>query len=135
VSQRLTERVPAGIGQRALTVVLVLTVVLQLVVLYDPNPSGVPAFPGLDKIVHATVFALPTLVGLLASAGRAWVIPALMVAHAPLSEVVQATMLPERSGDPMDAVADLVGVALGVLIGTLVRRARGHRVAVDAADA
>lgn len=128
VSQRVAERVPVARGRRALTVVLVLTVVLQLVVIYDPNPSGVPAFPGLDKIVHATIFALPTLVGLLALSERAWLVPALMVAHAPLSEVVQATLLPERSGDPMDAAADLVGVAAGIVIGSLVRRARRQRV-------
>jgi VanZ family protein len=45
---------------------------------------------------------------------------------------VQATVLPNRSGDVVDAVADLTGVALGVLVGTavlrmLVSRAEGQR--------
>ena len=35
-----------------------------------------------------------------------------------LSEVVQGLFLPHRSGDVLDAVADLTGVALGVLVGT-----------------
>ena len=48
-----------------------------------------------------------------------------MALHAPVSEVVQATLLPHRSGDRWDALADLTGVALGALLATVVlRRAR-----------
>ena len=44
-------------------------------------------------------------------------------AHAVVSEVVQALLLPTRSGDFADAVVDLVGVALGVVLWrALVRR-------------
>ena len=54
---------------------------------------------------------------------------AVFAAHAVLSEVVQAVFLPHRSGDVLDAVADLTGVALGVLVGTLVLRRLQSRAA------
>ena len=47
--------------------------------------------------------------------------------HAVLSEVVQAVFLPHRSGDPLDAVADLTGVALGVVVGGYVLRVLARR--------
>ena len=103
---------------------------LQLVVLYAPSGGGAAPFPYFDKLVHASVFALPVLLGLLA---RLPLIPvaAVLALHAPVSEVVQATLLPQRSGDPWDAVADLAGVALGVLTARAVaarsvRRSGGH---------
>ncbi|HMT89928.1 MAG TPA: hypothetical protein PKC73_09845 [Dermatophilaceae bacterium] len=42
--------------------------------------------------------------------------------HAPLSELVQAQFLPGRSGDPRDALFDVVGVGLGAVVGVLLRR-------------
>ncbi len=98
-----------------------LAVLLQLVVVYSPSGGGAAPFPHFDKLVHAGVFALPVLLGLLARVPLLPVV-ALMAAHAPVSELVQATLLPERAGDPWDVVADLVGVGLGVLAATLVRR-------------
>lgn len=59
--------------------------------------------------------------GLVAFLGR-WVgirarwLGAVLVAHAVLSEVIQATLLPARSGDPLDALADIVGVGLGLVV-------------------
>ena len=40
----------------------------------------------------------------------------LLVAYAITSEVVQALVLADRSGDPLDVVADLLGVAAGWLV-------------------
>ena len=54
---------------------------------------------------------------------RRRVVAAVFAAQAVLSEVVQAMLLPHRSGDVLDAVADLTGVALGVVVGTLLLRA------------
>jgi VanZ family protein len=94
---------------------LALVVLVQLVVLYDPTaPSvgGLESVPGLDKLVHAGVFALVVLVGRRAGLGR---LPLLLltVVHAPVSEGVQALLLPSRTGDPWDVVADLAGCLLG----------------------
>ncbi|MDT0214618.1 VanZ family protein [Rothia sp. ARF10] len=107
-------------------------VIVQLAVVYAPSAGGAPGVPHLDKLVHASVFALPVLLGLLA---RLPLVPVVVVMalHAPVSEVLQGTLLPQRSGDPWDAVADLVGVALGAVVATVVlRRSRaGVEVAVE----
>ena len=96
-------------------------VVVQLAVLYAPEGGGPPPFPQGDKVVHMTVFLVPVALAVLAGF-RPWVVAAVFAAHAVLSEVVQAAFLPHRSGDPVDAVADLVGVGLGLLVAHLVQR-------------
>lgn len=92
------------------------TVALQLAVLYWPRPPSVPSggLP-LDKVAHVVVFALPVVALVAVGASRRWVAAA-MVVHAAASELVQHTLLARRSGDPGDVAADLVGVALGVLV-------------------
>jgi VanZ family protein len=95
--------------------VLALAVLVQLVVLYNPTqPSvgGLASVPGLDKLVHATVFALVMVAGRRARLPRLPLL-VLTVVQAPVSEAVQAGLLPHRSGDPFDVVADLVGCLLG----------------------
>src|SRR5699024_7974371 len=88
-------------------------VVVQLLVLYLPRvPStGGMQVPGSDKAMHALVFALVMLTGILAGLNAKW-LAVILVAHAVLSEVVQYTLLPHRTGDPLDAVADLAGILL-----------------------
>lgn len=88
--------------------------VLQCVLLYSPSGGGAAPFPNFDKLVHATIFALPVLLALLAGLPR-WPVVAVVALHAPVSELIQWALLPHRSGDPWDVVADLVGVSLGVL--------------------
>lgn len=99
-------------------------VVVQCVVLYAPSSVGVAPFPNFDKLVHCGVFALPAFLGLMAGLPRGIVVAVLAV-HAPVSEVIQGTLLPNRSGDPRDVVADLVGVGLGVVVAHLVTRRIG----------
>lgn len=94
---------------------LALAVLVQLVVLYDPTaPSvgGLESVGGLDKLVHAGVFALVVVAGRRAGLPR---LPLLLlsVVHAPVSEAIQVVLLPARTGDPWDVVADLVGCLLG----------------------
>ena len=89
---------------------------VNLLVLYAPR---VPAPPtgdvGLDKLVHGAVFALLVLTGLRAGLRAGWFVP-VVVAHALASELVQELLLAQRHGDAWDAVADLAGVTLGVLV-------------------
>ncbi|PRY62796.1 hypothetical protein BCF74_1032 [Knoellia remsis] len=95
----------------------VVAVVVQLVLVYAPSSGGPPLFPNADKVIHVVIFALP--VGLAILARLPWLpVVAVMAAHAPVSEIVQGTMLSQRSGDVWDAVADLVGVALGWFVAT-----------------
>lgn len=119
--------VPAQITFRRLVPVLLgLGFALQFVALYAPDaPGSSSGFPHSDKVVHAVVFGIPVLV---AGLGRVtwwpWVV-LLGAVHAPVSEVVQHVVLTQRSGDPWDVVADLVGLgmaSMGVLLVVRQRR-------------
>lgn len=95
--------------------VLALAVVVHVLVLYAPRTPTGPAVPHLDLVVHVSVFAV------VAWAARwcgAPVLPLVLAlaAEAAVSEVVQHLLLSARTGDPLDAAADLVGVALGLVL-------------------
>lgn len=111
--------------RRLAVVALVLALLVQLAVLYAPSVPPVPGTqtPGLDKVVHAAVFAAVTAAAL--AAGLALVpVVAVGLAHAVVSELLQHLALPGRSGDPLDVLADAVGVVLGAwLARVLIRRA------------
>ncbi|MDO5034345.1 MAG: VanZ family protein [Actinomycetaceae bacterium] len=70
---------------------------------------------GVDKIVHLTGFALVAASGLLAGWKARWVI-GLSVLHAGLSEVLQKFVIPGRTGDVFDALADIVGILIAWII-------------------
>lgn len=107
-----------------LRTLLGLAVLVQVVVLYAPSGGGATLFPQADKVVHVLVFLVPVTVALLAGLRPALVVGA-FAAQAVVSEVVQGTMLPTRSGDPVDVLADLVGIGLGVVVWGLVLRVTG----------
>ncbi len=98
----------------------VFAVLLSVIVLFTPE-SGVPSSPpGTDKVVHTVLFALLAATALWARAGLRTVVVGL-VAYAALSEVLQQVITPlHRSGDVVDALVDVVGVALGVFLFTRV---------------
>ena len=106
-----------------------LAIVAQLWGLYRvAGPPSAPWFPHADKLQHAVGFGLPVALLLLALGLRALeqpprlsrLAPGLVVAvsavHAVTSEVVQHRFYVSRSGDPLDVLADLVGVALGAAL-------------------
>jgi len=103
-----------------------LAVAANLWGLYAPSQPGPALIPGADKLAHAGSFALVMLTGLLAGV-KPRLLAVVVAAHAVLSEVVQATLLPGRSGDIADLAADVIGMALGWLAWLLVRRWRRHR--------
>lgn len=99
---------------------------LSVVVLFTPE-SGVPSSPpGTDKVVHTLLFALLAYTGLYAKLSR--ILPILVV-YAGVSEVLQHLITPlHRSGDVLDALVDVVGIALGWAIAAAIRsRQRGPR--------
>lgn len=84
---------------------------LSAVALFAPTVGDGGGLPHTDKVVHVLVFA-----GLTLAAGRRFgrgpVLLAALAAYAVGSEVVQGLFLADRSGSPLDVVADLIGVAL-----------------------
>ncbi|WP_210418099.1 VanZ family protein [Ruania zhangjianzhongii] len=115
---------PAG-SSALLRAIFVATIAVQLIVLYLPQPPSTAevGVPGADKAIHVLVFALVMLTGVLASVPARW-LALVLAAHAVLSEVVQHLLLPSRSGDPLDAVADLAGIALGWYVASMITRHR-----------
>lgn len=117
--QRPTEPVA-----RVRPAVAVLAVVVQLLVVYWPSVPVEGPVSWADKLVHLLVFAVPTYaVGRVLGSARTAVLA--FAVHAPVSELLQHFVLPGRSGDVWDAVADLLGVALAataLVVGARLRR-------------
>jgi hypothetical protein len=103
-------------GLRQLWLLLfVLVAVAHLAALYWPRVSVDGPVVWSDKVVHVLLFALPAAAGLLAGLRPAYLLVPLAL-HAPLSEALQHFVLPNRSGDFGDALADLGGVVVGVTL-------------------
>jgi hypothetical protein len=88
-------------------------VLISLGVLFAPASDVPGAPPGVDKIVHATLFAALALSGRWAGIGRTALAPALVL-YAAVSEVLQGMI--GRDAAVGDWVADVVGLLLGLLI-------------------
>lgn len=88
----------------------------QLVALYLPgSPSLAVGLPGLDKVVHLLLFAVPVWLFLRAGARFLLVLTG-FACHAAVSELVQHWAVSLRSGDPLDLAADLAGIGLAVAL-------------------
>jgi VanZ family protein len=119
VTGPLTEHGPLARGAFAVAVLI------SLAVLFAP-PSDVPSSPpGVDKIVHFTLFAVLAVTGRWAGMGRGVLAGALLLYGAG-SELLQGTDLVGRDASVADFAADSCGVVAGLLIWRLlaVRRAR-----------
>lgn len=103
-------------------------VAAQLFVLYLPGSPEISqiAIPGLDKIIHFGIFAAPAFLARQLTA-KWWPIM-LLAFHVPLSEWIQQQWIAYRGAEWLDAAADFVGIAAGVLLAWLLARYRAHRV-------
>ena len=88
---------------------------VQLLALYVPRAPREGGGHGVDKLVHAAIFAAVVWTGRRAGLPLRWVV-VLSALHAPFSEWFQAHFEPHRDGSVSDAVADLVGVSIGALL-------------------
>jgi hypothetical protein len=96
---------------------------VSLVVLFTPA-SGVPwAPPGVDKLVHAALFAGLGFTGRWARFGRGS-LAVVLVVYAAGSEVVQEWGPLDRTGSLADLAADAAGVLLGLVVWERLARSR-----------
>lgn len=129
-------------GGPALIVASVVAVAAQLYGLYRPGGPPQPEwFPAADKLAHLLGFAIPVLLVLCALTwygGRrsAGLVLGLFALHGVVSEIVQARLYANRSGDVFDVLADGLGIALGAgaflaVRPALVRLSVGRRMVVS----
>jgi membrane associated rhomboid family serine protease len=100
-------------------------VLVSLAVLFAPADDLPLAPPGVDKLVHAGLFAALALSGRWAGIERS-VLAALLVIYAAVSEVLQGLTPLDRSASAADWLADVVGVVLGLALWDLVARRRNR---------
>lgn len=90
--------------------------------LIAPDVGPPPLIPFQDKIFHAVAFACLTGPAVLVLPKRyLWFWAAHMVALGGAIELVQARMGEGRSGDVIDFIADVVGIAVAVGVGRWLR--------------
>ncbi|HVF19971.1 MAG TPA: VanZ family protein [Mycobacteriales bacterium] len=117
--------------QRLPTVAFTASALLSVVTLFLPEAPGAEvSVPGLDKVVHALLFALLAVTARWRFGPRR-VVPVALLLYAGGSELAQAVLLPNRSGDLLDVAADLTGVVLGLLGADAWRRSRPGSVTDD----
>lgn len=101
-------------ARRALFGVVVL---FSLVVLFAPAGDTPSSLPVGDKVIHAVMFAALATSGLLAEVSLVPLAIGLAV-YAGVSEVLQAALPIDRDGDWHDALADVIGMTVGLLLVT-----------------
>ena len=104
-------------------ITLVMTLSLTVTMLW-PLDTPPPAPDGSDKFVHIIAFAALSLP--LSRTGRFGLLPVFVAASSfgGLIELIQAIF--NRSADMNDWVANIIGVALGIIGGLIYRRLRPH---------
>ena len=103
--------------------VFAVAVLVSLAVLFAP-PADVPSSPpGVDKVVHASLFLVLAVTGRWAGVGRG-VLAGVLVLYAAVSEVVQGMDVVARSASVADWLADVVGLLAGLTLWAAVSRRR-----------
>ena len=106
---------PVRLGLFALAAAILLVLcVLPSKDLPDPGTG--------DRFEHSAAWFVLTITGYLLAPNRRLAIPAFALAYGVLIEVMQGLTPTGRHSDPMDFVADSVGVALAVVVFVIVRR-------------
>lgn len=92
-----------------------LAVAILLVICVAPSEQ-LPSSGGGDRFEHAAAWFVLTITGYALAPGRRLAIPAFALVFGVVIEVVQAVAPTGRHADPLDVVADVVGVAAGVAV-------------------
>jgi VanZ family protein len=103
--------------------VFAVAVLVSLAVLFAP-PSDVPSSPpGVDKLVHFSLFLLLALAGRWAGVRRT-TLAVVLVGYAAVSEVVQGMPVVGRAASVLDWCADVLGVVAGLGLWAALTRSR-----------
>jgi VanZ family protein len=97
---------------------------VSLAVLFAPASDVPSSPPGVDKVVHLSLFLALGLTARWAGVGRQ-VTAASLLLYAVVSELLQGTDLVGRDAELLDGVADTLGVLAGLVLWQLVSRPRG----------
>jgi VanZ family protein len=98
-------------------------VLVSLAVLFAP-PSDVPSSPpGVDKVVHFSLFLVLALTARWAGVRRTG-LAVVLVGYAAVSEVVQGLPVVGRDASVFDWCADVLGVAAGLALWVALSGAR-----------
>jgi len=114
---------------------IVFGVIILIVSLIPINiQSDRPAilfFPGLDKMVHAGMYAFLVfllLIEILHSERVTWykitVFPSIVFVYSVIIEIIQHYLIASRSGEILDVAANLAGTIIGVLAAVLFEKIR-----------
>ncbi|MEL4504732.1 hypothetical protein AAEX63_07840 [Luteococcus sp. H138] len=111
---------PLGLSRRGWLALALLSLLIQLWLLYSARPPTPVSFPYSDKLAHFCMFGGVAGLFVLAGVRRSWVLLA-SLAHAAVSELVQWRGIHGRSGSPWDFLADVAGIAAALWLASRIR--------------
>lgn len=111
-------------SRSAWRVVFVIAFAGQTAALYWPRVPGLDSGLPLDKIAHVLLFTAVAALGVLAGFPTGWLVLGLLL-QGIVSEAAQGA-IPGRGSDPVDLLADVIGIAAGVTLGSWLRGRRGR---------
>lgn len=100
-----------GWGRGLGLVTFAVLLLFQVYALYLITPGSGASLPYADKLAHAAMFATPA--ALAAALRWRWGL-AILIVHALISEPLQGALTATRQVDAWDAVADMIGISVGV---------------------
>ncbi len=105
---------------------LLMGLVWCLIFLYGclmPNPPSAPAIPGFDKVEHAGAFVVMTWWFAVLFPRVPWRLLVVFSAYGAAIEVLQG-LSGYRDGDPLDWLADTLGVFAGLALAYRTRKGK-----------
>lgn len=100
----------------------ILSVAVILYLSLAPNEDVPGSELMWDKAAHSIAYTILVIVGLLFSTHRRWVVVLAVWSIGIGIEFAQAAMPFGRQGDPLDALANTIGVALGLGLWAIARK-------------
>ncbi|HEX5776160.1 MAG TPA: hypothetical protein VFX95_05710 [Caulobacteraceae bacterium] len=108
-------------GRTIYAVAFLATYIAVLVASLVPT-SSLPQVTLSDKIEHFIAYAVLAALGAKAFPGRPWLLAAALVANGIGVEILQQAMGLGRQGEVLDALANALGIAVGLGAVSLMRR-------------